>query len=157
MRLLNTENVVLRTTFCLSSCCVPASLPTIASPDSKVLMSIRFCIVSCNTLCTLESELRTVRVRLRIWRTYSLLSNMKRGIIAIVTIANMASIEKRYQKAPINSANTDKVLGMVSARKSTTTLTSVSSLLSTSPECRDSFPCHSALSMRSRSWRCIWF
>ena len=29
---------------------------------------------------------------------------MKRGIIAIVTIANMASIENRYQKAPINNA-----------------------------------------------------
>ena len=82
---------------------------------------------------------------------------MNTGMMATTMMASRRSMENRYRKAPMNIARTDSVLGMVSARKFTTTLTSVSSLLSTSPECRASLPCHSDRSIRSSSSRCMRF
>ena len=69
MRFEKTEKAVRFTTFCLNSLCVFSSLSTIIESLSSVLMSIRFCTVSCKTDCTFESLSRTSRVRKRILLT----------------------------------------------------------------------------------------
>ena len=69
IRLLTTEKAVRLVTCCRSSVCVEPSLPTMVLSPSRVFMSMRFCMVSCSTLCTLESESRTLRVSFRICLT----------------------------------------------------------------------------------------